>query len=93
MGDLSHKEMVSTYRSLLRETGFSDIEFEDVSKEYLGYVKALDVKLRSEEHRSKFLDIIDSNLRRDLIESNVVLLNSIEQKWQMSMRIRAFAKK
>lgn len=52
MGDFSYKETESSYRDLLHRVGFSDISFEDVSSEYLGYVKALERRLCSSDIRN-----------------------------------------
>jgi len=89
MGDASHKETESTYRDFLHGTGFINISFEDVSEEYLGYVKELDKRLRSFEHQKLYSNLIDENLRKKLIESNQILMGNIENREQISMKIRA----
>ncbi|MFK7824154.1 MAG: methyltransferase domain-containing protein [Oligoflexales bacterium] len=89
MGDASHKETESTYKYLLQQAGFSEIYFEDVSEEYLGYVRNLDEKLRSRDHQEQYTNIINDNLRIQLIESNQILMASIENGQQLSVKIKA----
>lgn len=88
MGDASHKECPSTYKKLLTECGFKNLSFEDVSEEYLAYVRDLDEKLRSSKHKQLFKEVLDSDLRKELITSNQKLMSSIESGVLKSMRIR-----
>tara|TARA_R110002110_G_scaffold195770_1_gene405457 strand:+ start:72295 stop:73056 length:762 start_codon:yes stop_codon:yes gene_type:complete len=89
MGDASYKETTNSYQKILTQAGFTNISFQDNSDEYLEYVKLLDTKLQSKEHKTQFKSIINNELRQELINSNHKLQLSIESHQQMSYLIRA----
>lgn len=91
LGDLSRKETLNSYKSLLAEAGFREIDFKDVTPEYLGYVRELGVLLRSNQHKQAYSAIIDDSLREQLIDANNHLLAQLEGEKQQSFRITASA--
>ncbi|MDB2415005.1 methyltransferase domain-containing protein [Rickettsiales bacterium] len=89
LGDMSFKETKTSYGKMLKDCGFGNISFEDKSALYLGYVKSLVRLLRSAEHRNQFSEVIESDLREKIIQAELNLQDSIENKEQMSVLIRA----
>ena len=87
LGDKSRKETISTYRQIFLESGLGVPSFEDVSDEYLQYVQDLSKKLRSAEHKSKFVKVINEQLRLDLLKANDHLEEQIKSGKQLSIRI------
>lgn len=93
LGDVSHKETETSYRALIEECGFSGIEFHNRNSEYLRYVKELGTLLASDEHRKKYDAVLPSQLRKDILNSNTKLMQSIIDGEQTSTLIRAQPRK
>lgn len=88
-GELSHKETAASYREILAGCGFQQIEFQDVTPEYLTYVNELTDVLSAPEHIERYSDILSSEFRNHLLASNAKIVNAIESGEQLSCRIRA----
>ncbi len=88
-GELSHRETEASYREILADCGFQQIECQDVNQEYLTYVKAFATVLSAPEHIETYRDILSRELREKLVASNARLINAIESGEQFSCRIRA----
>lgn len=88
-GEASYKETPSSYKDLLKEAGFDQVKLEDVSQEYRVYVKGLQDRLTSEEHKEAFSEIISRDLRDILIKANSELLEAVASQRQLSYRVRA----
>ncbi len=89
MGQISYKETAGTYRQMLSDCGFDEIECQDVSREYLVYIQDLIQTLSAPEHIKRYGDILGDELRKDILDSHANLLNLIESGQQLSARIRA----
>ena len=87
LGDMSYKETRSSYKALLLQCGFDDLDFLDLSPSYLRYARDLGEKLSSPTHNNSYKAIIDDSLRNDLLKANDDLINSIENGSQLSMRV------
>ncbi len=89
MGQMSYKETEGTYRQILSDCGFEQIECQDVSQEYLVYVRDLINALSAPEHIERYGDILREELRKEILDSHANLLNLVESGQQLSARIRA----
>lgn len=88
-GELSYKETEDSYRETLAGCGFEKIVCTDVSQEYLTYVQELADVLSAPAHIETYGDILGSELRKTLLNSNAKLMHAMVSGEQFSCRIRA----
>ena len=88
-GEVLHKETVLSYEEMLVKCGFSDIEFLDLNQSYLTYVSDLLARLKDPAHVEKYRDILNDDLRDGIIDTYTKTAQAIENRTQISYRIRA----
>ena len=89
MGQMSYKETEGTYRQMLSDCGFEQIECQDVSQAYLMYVQDLINTLSAPEHIERYSSVVGDGLRKEILDSHTHLLTWMESGQQLSARIRA----
>ena len=81
------KETQETYRRVLEKTGFTDIDFRDDSKSFLGYVKKL---LENITKRREFIEKeFSAEILSEIWQDHQKLINDINSKRKFAIRIKA----